>query len=328
MTKPVITRLDPRPVVTEEQIELAWWMNRATLAPIGLCLWIWLPPGLTGHRDILVTLRENYPAELVVDALEEQIVALLKRRGTLRFSQLERMLPKKFWRASVEGLKKYGIVSTESTLAPPRVKPRIVQTAALAIHPDDIPQMVQHLEKASHTADLLETIADAPGIDPKAALKVSGATKPHIQKLLDAGWITQAADETLTPTLSPNEIGLKLNELRKIDKPLRILNMLAREGDPVDVSWVYAQADAALGDLKRLEEEDLILLGEKPHWRDSLADKDFVAASPPVLTPEQRAAWDRLETAILNAGKTPPPATSGRPPPRIQGGAQTQSEWR
>src|SRR5215510_13447838 len=55
-TKPVIARLDPRPVLTEEQISLSRWMSQAYRAPIGLCAWMWLPPGLTGHRDSIVTL--------------------------------------------------------------------------------------------------------------------------------------------------------------------------------------------------------------------------------------------------------------------------------
>jgi primosomal protein N' len=78
-TKPVIARLDPHPVLTEAQIELSWWMSNCYRAPIGYCLWMWLPPGLTGHRDILVRLREDYPAEMVVDPDEEAVVALLKR---------------------------------------------------------------------------------------------------------------------------------------------------------------------------------------------------------------------------------------------------------
>ncbi len=326
-TKPVLERLDPRPVVSEDQIALAWWMSRAYHAPIGLCLWIWLPPGLTGHRDILVTLRENYAPELVIDQLEEQIVALLKRRGTLRGHQLNLSLTGKNWRAAVDGLAKVGVLDTESTLTPPRVKPRIIQTAALAIHPDDIPQAVLPLEHTSLMANLLEIVADQPGIEAKAALKASGANKSHLDKLIAEGSLSPADDDTLTTLLAPGEIALRLNELRRLDKPLRILSILAREGDPVDVSWVYAQADASLNDLKRLEEAELILLGEQQKWRDSLAQKEFVAAAPPTLTSEQQVAWERLEQVILDAHQTPqnltpPQATEGRRPPRIRGGEQ------
>ncbi|MBI1258499.1 MAG: primosomal protein N' [Chloroflexi bacterium] len=299
-TKPILARLDPRPVVTSEQIELSWWMSSAYRAPMGLCVWIWLPPGLTGHRDLLVRLRAQYAPELVVDAVEEAVVALLKRRGELRGHQLNLALTGKNWRAAVEGLEKYEVVTTESVLAPPRVRPRIVQTAALAIHPDEIPNAVRALERPSLAADLLEVVASQPEIDAKEALKASGAGKAHLDKLVEAGWI-ERENEQLALALSPAELSLHLNELCKLEKPLRILNILAREGDAVDVSWIYAQADASLADLKRLEEQDLILLGEQQHWRDSLADKDFVPVAPPTLAPEQQVAWDRLQSAIMEA---------------------------
>ena len=299
-TKPIIARLDPRPVVTPEQIELSWWMSSVYRAPMGLCVWIWLPPGLTGHRDLLVRLRERYAPELVVDAVEEAVVALLKRRGELRGHQLNLSLTGKNWRAAVEGLAKYEVVTTESVLAPPRVRPRIVHTAALAIHPDEIPNAVRALERPSLAADLLEVVASQPEIDVKEALKASGAGKAHLDKLVESGWI-EHENEQLALALAPAELSLRLNELRKLEKPLRILNILAREGDAVDVSWIYAQADASLADLKRLEEQDLILLGEQQHWRDSLADKDFVPVAPPTLAPEQQIAWDRLQAAIMEA---------------------------
>ncbi|HVU14275.1 MAG TPA: DUF559 domain-containing protein, partial [Phototrophicaceae bacterium] len=298
-TKPILARLDPRPVVSEEQIDLAWWMSRAYRAPIGLCLWIWLPPGLTGHRDLLVKLRETYAPELIIDPVEEAVVALLKRRGALQGRQFERSLAGKNWRAAVEGLAKAEVLDTESVLSPPRVKPRVVQTAALAIHPNDIPAAVRGLERTSLAADLLEIVVNQPGISTADALKAVGANKTHLEKLLDQGWIDQAPDQTLTPIIAPGEVAGKLEELRRLDKPMRILKILARAGDPVDVSWIYAQADASLADLKRLEEEDLIMLGEQQRWRDSLADKSFVAVSPPTLTPEQRAAWEQIQAAIM-----------------------------
>ncbi|MEP7293931.1 MAG: DUF559 domain-containing protein, partial [Chloroflexota bacterium] len=305
-TKPIIARLDPRPVVTEAQIELAWWMSRIYRAPIGYCLWMWLPPGLTGHRDLLVRLKEQYPAELVIDPVEEAIVSLLQRRGALRGNQLNLSLAGKNWRAAAEGLQSAGVVTMESVLAPPRVKPRIIQTAALAIHPKEIKKAARALERTSRTADLLEIVANVPGIEAKAAIRLSGGNKSHVEKLLESGWVEQAADETLTTTLPPHEVTLRLDELRKLEKPLRILNILARANEPVDVSWIYAQADAALADLKRLEEEELILLGEQQRWRDSLAEKDFVPVTPPTLTPAQQAAWLRLEAAILAATPIPP----------------------
>ena len=309
-TKPVIARLDPRPVVTEAQIALSLWMNETYLAPIGSCLWIWLPPGLTGHRDILVTLvDEDYTSD---DPLEQSIIALLKRRGTLRGHQFNLSLPGKEWRAAVDALAKAGVVVKESTLTPPRVKARIIQTAALAIHPNDIHRAARHLERPSRPADLLEVIASVGGeMSAKQAVKLASASKAHLDKLIDAG-LLEAHDDSVRLTIPADALEEKLLELRKVDKPLRILRVLAREADPIDVSWVYAQADATLADLKRLEEVELITLGEAQKWRDSLAEREFFAAAPPDLTPEQESAWTRIREAILDKSRylpreTPPP---------------------
>jgi primosomal protein N' len=232
--------------------------------------------------------------------VEEAVVALLKRRGDLRGHQLNLSLTGKNWRAAVEGLEKYKVVSTESVLAPPRVRPRVVQTATLAIHPNEIPSAVRALERPSLSADLLEVVANQPEIEAKEALKASGASKAHLDKLVESGWIEREGDQ-LVLALPAAEAASRIEELRKLEKPLRILKILARAGDPVDVSWIYAQADATLADLKRLEEEDLILLAEQQRFRDSLADKDFIPAAAPTLTPAQQKAWERLEAAILDA---------------------------
>lgn len=300
-TKPVINRLDPVPVITPEQIALSLWLRETTLAPIGSALWIWLPPGLTGHHDITVTLLdENY---LTPDDLEMEVFALLKRRGVMRSQQLNQALPAKTWRPVIDALAKAGVVAKESTLTPPRVKPRIVQTAALAIHPQQISKAVRHVEKTSRPADLLEIIAQSGDqVAIKPALKLANATRAHLEKLVEAGFVT-VINESVSLNIPPDQVEAKLNELRKLDKPLRILNVLAREREPMDVSWLYAQADATLNDLKKLEEANLITLGERESLRDSMSERDFIAISAPTLTVEQAAAWDRVREAIREQGQ-------------------------
>jgi primosomal protein N' len=167
-----------------------------------------------------------------------------------------------------------------------------VQTAALAIPPEQIGRAVRALEKPSRRAALLAAVARAAEPLPlRDALRAAGATRDHVQKLADAGLI-RIEDDRLVLAIPPREVDQRLAELRRVDKPLRILRMLAREAEPVDVSWVYAQADATLADLRRLEEAGLIALGEAQKWRDPLADREFIAMSPPRLTGEQAAAWE------------------------------------
>ncbi|MBN8634079.1 MAG: primosomal protein N' [Anaerolineae bacterium] len=346
-TKPILNRLDPVPVLTPMQIALSLWLRTTTLSPIGAALWMWLPPGLTGHHDLTVTLLD--PDFVSPDDLEMEVVQILKRRGMLRSQQLNQALPAKTWRPVIDALAKAGIVAKESTLTPPRVKPRIVQTAALAIHPHEIAHGLRHVEKESRPADLLGVIAEAGGsVTLKAAFKLAGAGKAHLAKLVEAGDVA-VANDVITLKLAPEQVEERLHQLRKVDKAQRILSVLARHREPLDVGWLYAQADCTLPDLKKLEEAELITLGERETWRDSLAEREFIAVTAPTLTIEQAAVWERVRAAIrqqgqrLNLGNdefdlpllqlsqpTPPPT-----PPRIQGGGtdetlggENERQWR
>ncbi|MCC6188883.1 MAG: primosomal protein N' [Anaerolineales bacterium] len=83
-----------------------------------------------------------------------------------------------------------------------------------------------------------------------------------------------------------------------------ILDFLAGDFEPVDVSWVYAQTGANLQDLKDLAEIGLVDLGEAEVWRDSLAGKEFVPVEPPELTPDQQAVWAAVDAVIKAQGQT------------------------
>jgi primosomal protein N' len=304
-TKPVLALLDPRPVVTPEQIAIARWISQHNLMALGSCLWLFLPPGLVGRRDIRVSLLVKDAGQL--SELEAQIVALLKRRGPLLGSQINSALAGKDWRIAVDALAKAGILHKINVLAPPRARPKLVRTAALAIHPDQIELVVRHLGRESKPADLLEVIAAAgeDGIDVERALHIAETTRATLKKLEEADLVATNQDERTRDeplrawlTIPPEAVAENLIALRKGEKLHHILRVLARENGPMDVSWLYAQTDAKLPDLKRLEEEGLVLLGETESWRDSLAKRDFVPSLPPPLTPEQQAVWAVLEARI------------------------------
>jgi primosomal protein N' len=304
-TKPILALLDPRPVVTPEQIEIARWISQHNLMPLGSCLWLFLPPGLVGRRDIKVSLLVEDADKLT--ELEAQIVALLKRRGPLLGNQLNNALPGKDWRMAVDGLAKAGILHKANVLAPPRARPKLVRTAALAIHPDQIELVVRHLGRESKPADLLEVIAAAgeEGIEVERALHIAETTRATLKKLEEADLVATNQDERTNDeplrvwlTIPPESVAENLITLRRGEKLHHILRVLARENGPMDVSWLYAQTDAKLSDLKRLEEEGLVLLGETESWRDSIAKRDFAPNLAPPLTPEQQAVWTVIEERI------------------------------
>jgi primosomal protein N' (replication factor Y) len=326
--KPILDLLDAQPVVTPHQIAIARWMAHAYRAPLGACVWLWLPAGMTGRRDIAVSVADSTPVgnaspgDLTPEpdspmlrgltATQQELVTLLRLRGTLRTKQLNAALGGQHWRGAVDKLAAAGIVNKTPLLAPPRARARMVQTAALAIPPHEIETRIHTIARPSRPADLLAAIAD--GItERRAALSAADATNAHLEKLIAAGYVVLDNDK-LGLAIPPAEIPAVLNALRKLEKPLHILRILAREqdanaGKPLEVSWIYAQADATLGDLKRLEAGGLIALGEKQMWRDPIRQADAASRAdatltdalniPPPLTPAQDAAWSAIRAAIL-----------------------------
>jgi primosomal protein N' (replication factor Y) len=305
-TKPILDRLDPRPLLTADQIALALWLAETTLAPVGLCVWLLLPPGITGGRDVLVRLlRDDLDT---ADALEAEVLALLRRRGDLRGGQLNTALPGKKWRAAVDALAKIGAVEKVGVLAPPRVKPRSIEVAALAVHPDQITSAVGALARPSRPADLLESLLAGETVAQ------TRANRAALEKL--AGLVTVAADGQVALAVPAESAREQINTLRKLDKPLHVLRLLAREGSAVDVSWIYAQTGAKLDDLKRLDAAHLIVLDEKDRWRDSLAQRHFVPDAPLRLTGAQAQAWQQIERAL----------TGGEARTRQDGEARTRQD--
>lgn len=308
-TKPVQAILDPQPVVTPTQIALGRWMSERYLAPIGLCLWLMLTPGLTGGRDIRVTLIDDQAASK--DAVEQKLLDLLRRRGTMTGKRLEvnKSLQGLNWRPAVDGLAKEGVVYVERILTPPRVKPRTIQTALLAIHPNQIPNVMRHLGRESKQADILEALAAMPVDEPylHQVTDAADTTEATVKKLEETGLIKidrpgKRLPATVTLTIPRDGVLPEVVKFRKSETELHVLRVLARQSEPIDVQWVYAQTGAKLADLKKLEEDELIILGEKQTWRDSLAGKEFVPNMPPPLTPEQADAWKLIEEHIKGWG--------------------------
>ncbi|MDY7077961.1 MAG: primosomal protein N' [Chloroflexota bacterium] len=79
-----------------------------------------------------------------------------------------------------------------------------------------------------------------------------------------------------------------------------IVEFLRTEGGPVDVSWVYAETGCRRYHLNKLAERNLVSFDTEEAWRDPLADETFVPGTPPLLTSDQQAVWDVIQSAIPN----------------------------
>ncbi|MBN1953478.1 MAG: primosomal protein N' [Anaerolineae bacterium] len=85
-----------------------------------------------------------------------------------------------------------------------------------------------------------------------------------------------------------------------------IVDFLRREKGPVDVSWVYAQAGCQRYHLDKLAERELVVFDSEHVWRDPLADETFVPDTPPPLTTDQAAVWERIRREMRREGAGAP----------------------
>ncbi|MCB9443070.1 MAG: primosomal protein N' [Ardenticatenaceae bacterium] len=326
-TKPIIALIDEEPVVRPYQIQLAQWMSQTYLAPLNGCLRLMLPPGLTRWSDITVDINPHWDGSGRLTDIQQQVIELLRQKGDLRGKQIGRALPKTTWKAAVDQLARRDILRKASVLDPPRARPKQIRTAELIAGPKRVYTAVTQLGRANKQADILFHLAelDDPLPEETAVLAATGASEKHLQQLVEAGYIHHHPAEELTiinqqPTnqqtnklttsyQSPATVSLTIPHkdvlshilrLRGAEKYHHILNLLAREAQPVSVSEIYAQTGASITHLRKLVSLDLIRLGSEEVWRDPLADRDFVPAEPPLLTTDQARVWGRVKVAMLD----------------------------
>ncbi|HKI53935.1 MAG TPA: primosomal protein N', partial [Anaerolineales bacterium] len=148
--KEVIELVDPEPVLTQVQIQLAEEMAKSTLAPLTAVIGLFLPVGLSQQVDTLYELREQRVEGSEVESrsktnnqntkrqtIEDRILGLLRLRGPLRGRQIGSHFSKVNWRKTADFLVRKGVLSARSILPPPRVRTKYIRVAQLAVSPEE-----------------------------------------------------------------------------------------------------------------------------------------------------------------------------------------------
>lgn len=143
--KVVSTLIDPVPVLTENQLQLASWMSKETLTPLGLCIDQMLPPGLVAQADIQYEVITDDINLVKMEQTEQRIMQQLVNRGGLRLHQLEAAIPHTTLQGALRKLQQSGQITARSILLPPRVRPKYVRTASLACPMETVHTRKQNL---------------------------------------------------------------------------------------------------------------------------------------------------------------------------------------
>jgi primosomal protein N' (replication factor Y) len=257
-TKPVYELLDPEPALTDDQINLAYYLSENTLAPLASCINIMLPPGLSQTADTLYTsgiTREQFSVgtqqgTLKISDAQWRLLTLLIDRGPLRGRQIERALPRKNWKTTAKALKTRNLITAKPILQTPTVKPKMIRTAQLACSQEEARSKFDQLGRAGTAA--LERrqkivsflIGETGPVDVSWIYADSGGNLSDLKKLAEIGIVflgeTEAIRDPLSsmdflPSSKPELTSEQLIVWEEIQKGLNS----AEKGEPIKPFLLY-----------------------------------------------------------------------------------------
>jgi len=194
-TRPVEEIVDEKPALTFQQIQLAHWLADETLAPLGSCIELMLPAGLSQQTDSLIQLKTTDDIDMgTLSSVEKRLINLLRKRGALRGRQIDANLRHIEWRGSMRKLAKQGIVSVRPVLPEPRVRPKMIKKVSLAITPDQIQVLDEPLSRITRVHErrvgILNTLArENQPLEPVQVIEKTGGNRGDLDYLKKANLI-------------------------------------------------------------------------------------------------------------------------------------------
>ncbi|GAB4438948.1 MAG: hypothetical protein Kow0031_20840 [Anaerolineae bacterium] len=255
-TRPLGGILDPDPVVTPAQIELAHWLSREFLAPVSTCLRYFLPPGSNRKPETLLKAVDARPSEPLT-APEQILHAYLQRRGPTPLAEVKR--------ATADSLVAKGAAVTETVLTKPRVGPKLDRMAELLVDPEEIESILPTLGRPSKQAEILLHLADADDPLPPLAevLTAVGCSEAPVAALVDKELVERIPAETRYD-LPPNLRRQSAAQLSDIATEQRVLGHLLAQGRPVPEAELLDAANAEPPTLSALVAQKLIAPFSEP----------------------------------------------------------------
>ncbi len=157
-TKPIASLLDPMPVLTLPQIELAKWMSGQYLQPVAAMIGLMLPVGLSQQADTIFEIRESNIelSNLELSNIASRLLKLLQEKGPLRGRQIDRHFARVDWRRTAALLIKRGVLKSQAVLPTSTIRPKFIRMAQLAAAPEAAEAAMPDLGKTDATRNRRE----------------------------------------------------------------------------------------------------------------------------------------------------------------------------
>ena len=163
-TREVAGLIDPRPIMSPPQVELARWVSSNYLSPLFDAVAPMMPPGFERRVLTFLTLA-SHTSESNISWLNPDQRALLNlvgRKGKVEVRAVEKALGKKVARVTIGQMVQKGLIGKTSELERPRVRPKTVPYLRLVN--GVVPEITSLLQssRALKQAELLKLLESGP----------------------------------------------------------------------------------------------------------------------------------------------------------------------
>ncbi|MFP3896609.1 MAG: primosomal protein N' [Anaerolineales bacterium] len=159
-TRDIDQIMDPEPVLSPAQIEMAHWISDYYLAPIQQTIRQMLPPGMLRKPQVIVEAIPDVEADTNTGA-QAEILSLVRKRGPLTYRQISRATERDNWRSVVDQLVDHGWVTRKREIGAPRVRPKRI--AVVRVSPSYDAEEDYPSDRAPRQQDVLDYLLARKG---------------------------------------------------------------------------------------------------------------------------------------------------------------------
>lgn len=189
-TREIIAPIDPPLIISPARLELARWLSDYYLCPLFEAVALMLPPGFERRALTFISLNPKaVELSMPLNESQSQLLELVRTRGEVSLSVLERALGKKKTQSALSQLVTRNILVRRYELAPVKVKVKTAPYLELSVPRETaLAEAARTNRKAVKMSALLELLANSPGqVAANVAKKKLGVTGATVNALVKRG---------------------------------------------------------------------------------------------------------------------------------------------
>lgn len=293
-----------RPLLDADRIALARWIAGYYIAPIFDAVALMLPPGF--ERKPLTTIYPLVDADeiegLDLSPRQREVLDTVVASGRLELDTLRTRLAFGGADAALTQLERRGFIARQYDLARPRIGPKTVEVAALAVPVDDALRQIAASEAPKHSrrGAVLDRLVAKRTASVEDAIKLAGS-RANLERLVRSA--------TIRYDREGHNVQLAISMAEAADEA-RALTQTKRATQAIAIArHLAAEGEQAVADLRQalridtstvhwLRDIGAVTVREQPVERDPLAHFTVVPRPPAELLPAQEAAASAICAAL------------------------------